>query len=456
MPSGVKSMAYKVGGTQYFPGVYGNPSIANTGPAAANAGGALMAGGANLTYVKYTGTTQNVIGSTFSTRSILTHGYLAGGYKGSSPWRTVNKTWHATDATFYVGEQLDRAMAYGDGTFSDYNAYVHGCINAFSGSSSHTSSYNLHTGQARQKGMQLWDYNATSTAAGSWNTGTLGYRLTEASSGDGLYGSTTQAFGYLGTNPAGDSAGTAYGGYATYATTNIAGTAVTTAAATDSSVRFASGVGGWDTYNIIDYHGCATDQAGQVGYIFGGGAATTNRLHFPTEVMYTTTSIPGTVPSMTTCTFGETRCWIAKDTDTNQHYYFTYSNQTFTTWNNTGTGSTNGAAAWQKALSSKLGNHYWAIDGTTIRKVSDSTGNTVSSLTKTWTSSSEENMEMGQNWGYMLGNYNGQQNNQTEKYSYSVDTVTQLGAASMPKGHYGQSSAACSSAAALITIGSPL
>jgi len=36
-------------------------------------------------------------------RSIFTHGYLAGGYKGSTPWRSVNKTWHQTDTTVYCG-----------------------------------------------------------------------------------------------------------------------------------------------------------------------------------------------------------------------------------------------------------------------------------------------------------------------------------------------------------------
>ncbi len=32
-------------------------------------------------------------------RSIYTHGYLAGGYKGSTPWRSLNKMWLATEVT---------------------------------------------------------------------------------------------------------------------------------------------------------------------------------------------------------------------------------------------------------------------------------------------------------------------------------------------------------------------
>ena len=60
---------------------------------------------------------------------------------------------------------------------------------------------------------------------------------------------------------------------------------------------------------------------------------------------------------------------------------------------------------------------------------------------------------MGQSWGYFLGNYNGQQNNQTMKIQYLSDVCTSLGSASMPKGHFGMSSAACASAAATITVG---
>lgn len=445
-------MGFKIGGTSYYPGVWWPWWVGNTRAASTNQGGLVSSTAADSTYVSYMGLGTNTnVSSTFSTRTILTHGYVVGGYKGSSPWRNSNKTWHATDITFSVGDQIDRAMAYGDGTWSDFNAYVHGCINAFTGSSSHTSSYNLHTGISRQKGMQLWDYNATSTAAGSWNTGTLGYRLTEASSGDGLFGSATLPFGYLGGNPAGDGQGVTYGAYATYASTTIAGTAVTTAAATDSTVRFAQGVGGWDTSTVYDLHGCSVDQVGQIGYIHGGNTNITNRIHFPTEIMYTTTNAPVTA-AMTTCVFGETKAYVNFD---GNHQIFTWSNQTYSTWNNTSGSSTNGQAAWYKALSGKLGNHYPAV-GDSLFKISDATGNTVSTFTKSFLSASEENMEMGQNWGYMLGNYNGQQNNQSMKISYTADTCTSLGAASMPKGHFGMSSAACSSAAAQITIGNPL
>jgi hypothetical protein len=57
---------------------------------------------------------------------------------------------------------------------------------------------------------------------------------------------------------------------------------------------------------------------------------------------------------------------------------------------------------------------------------------------------------MGQNWGYCLGAYNGQQNNYTFKVNYINDAMSALGTASQPKGHVGMSSGCCSSASAPI------
>ena len=70
----------------------------------------------------YQGNTYNItIGSSFLYRSIFTHGYLVGGYRGSNPWRTVNQIYQATDVTICRGDQLDRAASYVDGNFGDFN-----------------------------------------------------------------------------------------------------------------------------------------------------------------------------------------------------------------------------------------------------------------------------------------------------------------------------------------------
>ena len=64
--------------------------------------------------------------------------------------------------------------------------------------------------------------------------------------------------------------------------------------------------------------------------------------------------------------------------------------------------------------------------------------------------SGEENYEMGQNWGYCLGHYNGVQNNNTYKVNYLTDAYTVMGSGTQPAGHAGMSSAATAPAAASV------
>ena len=104
--------------------------------------GATLYNSGTIAYWSYPGNKESLIGG-FQYRSLFTHGYLAGGYKGSCPWRAVNRTWHATDITMYCGEQLAYAANYIEGTFSDYNGYIHAGADAFSTASAQTQSYSL-------------------------------------------------------------------------------------------------------------------------------------------------------------------------------------------------------------------------------------------------------------------------------------------------------------------------
>jgi len=317
-------------------------------------------------------------------RSIITHGYIGGGYKGSQPWRSLNKTWHTTDTTFYCGEQLDRAASYCDGTWSDYNAYVHGTVNSYSGNSSHTSSYNLNTGICRTQG-------------------------------DSRFSQYT--YGYEGDNPKA-----------------VMGYGVT---------------GGWAMSVGRNDSGCATNQIGQGGYITGGGSSVTNKLHFGTEIMYSTTS-SGSSSDFVAGVGGETRAYMSWSNGVQQ--YLTYSNDAWTNLNFAGNNR-----GWCKALPTKWGHFYIGTSNnvtTPLRKVRDSDGASLSNYNRA-RAAGEENMEMGQDWGYKLGDFDGQQNNHTEKWLYSNDSITTMGFATRPKGHYGQSSAACSSASASVTTTQP-
>ena len=84
-------------------------------------------------------------------RSIYTLGFLAGGYKGSNPWRSVNKMWHATETTLYCGEQLHAVASYTKGCWSDYSAYLvaHGNTTTYAASASQLASYSLFNGSMR-------------------------------------------------------------------------------------------------------------------------------------------------------------------------------------------------------------------------------------------------------------------------------------------------------------------
>ena len=348
-------------------------------------GAYLVSDGADGAFWAYPGSNATSAPLTgFRYRSILTHGYIAGGYKGSQPWRSVNKTWHATDTTYYCGEQLDRAAAYTDGTWSDYNAYVHGVTNSYQGNSSQTSSYNLHTGILRAQGDSRFSQYNYGYEGDNNNTG-IGYNVT----------------------------------------------------------------GGWAMNVGRNDSGCATNQKGQAGYITGGGNSATNKLHFPTEIMYTTTNS------------GDSNDFVAGVGMENKAYfswrggsqkYMNFSNDSFTNQNFAGSNR-----GWCKALPSKYGHFYISTSNnntTPMRKVRGSDGAALRNFNRA-RRCGEENWEMGQDWGYKMGDYNGQQNNHVEKWTYSNDAISTLGSSARPKGHYGQSSAACSSAAASVTATRP-
>ena len=345
-------------------------------------GSYLVSDGSNGAFWQYPGQIATSTGiDSWRYRSLITHGYISGGYKGSQPWRSMNKTWHNNDTTMYTGEQVDRAAAYCDGTWSDFNGYIHGTVNSYAGNSSHTSSYNLHTGICRNQG-------------------------------DGRF--SQYSYGYEGDDPK-----------------NVMGYNVT---------------GGWQMNAGRNDCGCATAQKEQAGYITGGGSSTTNKLHFATEIMYNTNNSGDSGDFVAGCGM-ESRSYFAWRNSSQK--YITHSNDS---WTNQGFAGNN--RGWCKALPTKWGHFYIGTSNnvtTPLRKVRGSDGGAISNYNRS-RAAGEENMEMGQDWGYKLGDFDGQQNNHTEKWDYSNDSITTMGFATRPKGHYGQSSAACSSAAGAVTV----
>lgn len=384
----------------------GNAALPVTVPAttAGSTAGAPLSNDGSVGFWSFPGESHTVAASaSWLNRSILTHGYIAAGYKGYSPWRSVNKTWHQTDTTVYCGEQIDRAAAYLDGTWSDYNAYVHGTSDTWQGAASHTSSYNLATGIMRMQNNSNFSF----------------------------FGSNSAPYGYQGNNPSVD--GLTYG---------------------DQSTNLQSGHGGWDMSVTRTTHGCASSTPGNgatdgAGYTFGGSQTTVSKIHFPSEIMYNSANaLPASVGTIA-AVGGQTKAYVVGGSSTANMWTMPWSNDTFSTWSWPSSQTSDGN---NKHLMTKLGWFYAGVGGNTdtrIWKFSDSTNSYLLALTKL-TNAGEENQEMGQNWGYCMGNYNGQQNNWTIKTTYATDAMVTLGASAQPKGHYGTSSGCCSSAAASV------
>lgn len=103
--------------------------------------------------------------SLYKYRTIYSRGYVSGGYKNSSPWTNVNRTQHATDITTNVGDIMDIAGAYVDGSYSDYHQYIYGTSASFPGASAYTTSINMSTEAGRTHNAS-WDLKLTAGGYG--------------------------------------------------------------------------------------------------------------------------------------------------------------------------------------------------------------------------------------------------------------------------------------------------
>ena len=98
---------------------------------------------------------------------IWTHGYVAGGYKNASAWRTVNRTVHSTDVTTNIGDIIDRSGAYFSGSWNDITHFCHSFENSFRAGSTYTSAYNMATESGRAH-QGSWDTTVNRSSLGSF------------------------------------------------------------------------------------------------------------------------------------------------------------------------------------------------------------------------------------------------------------------------------------------------
>lgn len=320
------------------------------------------------------------VGSQFRYRSIFTHSFLVGGYRGSNPWRSVNQCYNATDITVSRGDQLDRAASYVDGNFGDFNGYVYGTVNSYGGSGSSVSSVNLHTG-------------------------------------------TNRTFGPNGTPGHGDAYNT-----------------------TPDSIGASM-----DTWDGTDDPGSASGQTTQRGYTAGGGPGSIQRMNFITEMC--TRLGGGFGNGGATGSEGQYRCHLFGDTGS--RCYIEFSNESVNSYSLSGW-SGNG---WKKNLSTKWGFCYHGNSNNVTMpwlKFNDTNNTAIGGqFNQADIASGEENMAMGQDWGYCLGNYasgaGNYQNNRTWKRFHATDSDIVLGFKAEPKGHQGQSSGCCFTGAFAVT-----
>ena len=102
----------------------------------------------------------------------------------------------------------------------------------------------------------------------------------------------------------------------------------------------------------------------------------------------------------------------------------------------------------QKSVQTKLVNGYAGNEGNyaggnAMRRTNFYTDITSGTVAKPITNSGEENFTLGQDHQYMLGMYNGLQNNISWRFNYASETGYTGGASLEPKGKGGMSSAVC-------------
>lgn len=107
-----------------------------------------------------------------------------------------------------------------------------------------------------------------------------------------------------------------------------------------------------------------------------------------------------------------------------------------------------GAHGQQKSMPTKINVGYAGNEGSynagyNLRKWNLSTDSQITTYAKPIGNSGEENMTMGQYHQYMLGMYDGAQNNRSWRYSYNTDSGYEGGASMQPTGVAGRSSGHC-------------
>lgn len=177
-------------------------------------------------------------------------------------------------------------------------------------------------------------------------------------------------------------------------------------------------------------------------FVTGGGSSTVDIFNFTLETMRNGLT-PGQV--------GVDQLGVAAFSDETVGYWWGSSGQklTFATETTYTVASAGGVAVngQQKGISSKYNRGYFGNEGTynggyNLRRYETAVDNYYT-VAKPIGNSGEENFDMGQNYQYMMGMYDGAQNNRGWKFRYSTDSGYELGSGSVRTGVPGGSSGHC-------------
>jgi len=294
--------------------------------------------------------TWNSMAIPFKIRTVITHHFMAGGYKSSSAWNNVNRTTQATDTTLNLGDgSITRSFNYQGGACGKHVEFIFGAGNGHAVSSNVIVAFNMRTEQA---------YTGHVSQAGSYN---------------------------------GLNKGTVF----------------------------------WETY---------------YSWTTGGGSSNIDEYNLTTETL--TQTIGG---------WSSTNQW-GMSSEHEAYFYWENDSRVWTYTTRTARSSPSGQPCnhhQQKAVQSKL-NYGWAGNegswngGYNLRRTNFVTHQAnQGTYGKPSGNSGEENFSMGQDWQYMLGMYNGLQNNISWKWQYYTETGFQGGSTLEPKGKAGSSSGFC-------------
>lgn len=183
------------------------------------------------------------------------------------------------------------------------------------------------------------------------------------------------------------------------------------------------------------------------GYIAAGGSNYTDTHNLTTGTMYSSSQYSGGFTWTdvdSTSAFSSETAGYAWDSSAGRKALFT-TDTSVATFAAQNSGSHWGAHGQQKGICSKVGKGYCGNEGSyasgyNLRRWQFSNDTNIGNVSKPVGNSGEENFDMGQDWQYMMGMYDGLQNNRGWKFSYSTDSGSELSGGSLRSGVPGSSS----------------